>query len=234
MHAVRFRPLAVTALVGLLVLTGCARNTDEALRVGDLTLDIEQVDAAAAPILANLGAVGAEDAEDAAGEVRQSVVQLTVFNEIARRYAREKGITLPAPDYAAAAEVLQVGEDDQFARLNAEATAYVNALSEDADARTPTDAEMREVYGRFIALAGPDAATYEQIRNELLGFPEYGQSLTLRDELTDAANRYGVTINPRYQPVEFPLMRVSVANGELVLVNLPLGEQGTGAVRPAG
>ncbi len=38
-------------------------------------------------------------------------------------------------------------------------------------------------------------------------------------------------MNPRYQPLnEFPLL--AVADGQLLLVGLPLGEQGTGATRP--
>jgi hypothetical protein len=90
---------------------------------------------------------------------------------------------------------------------------------------------MRDVYDRFSALAGPGAATFEQIRDELLRLPEYGEALALRDALIAAADRYGVTVNPRYQPLDEFSLHV-VGNGQLVLVSLPLGQQGTGAVRP--
>jgi hypothetical protein len=38
-------------------------------------------------------------------------------------------------------------------------------------------------------------------------------------------DRYGLTVNPRYTPLDFPLF--SVSQGQLVLVNLPMGDQGT-------
>jgi hypothetical protein len=36
-------------------------------------------------------------------------------------------------------------------------------------------------------------------------------------------------VNPRYSPLSVPITTLS--NGQLVLVSLPLGYQGTGAVR---
>jgi hypothetical protein len=225
----RLRLVAVVAIAGVL-LTGCARDTDEALRVGDVSVDNAQVDAIAAPLVARLQGNGVSD------EIRANVAEQTVFLEVARRYAREKGITPEAPDYQAAATRIQASVDDPYVRLNAESEAYLNALRENTPARTPTEAELREGYDRFIRLVGSSPATYEQIREELLTLALYANSLALRDELTAAMGRYGVTVNPRYQPLEFPLFAVTVtaSGGQLVLVSLPLGEQGTGAVRSVG
>jgi hypothetical protein len=230
MHRVRVRTkVAAATLAGLLVLTGCSRSTTEALQVGDETFDIVRIDEIAQPVTDRLAEGGVTGVS---GEVRQSVVETTAFLEVARRYAQENGIAPPEPDYAGTAASLGAPEDDAYVRLQAEAFAYLTELREQAASRTPTDAETRKVCEDFIAVAGPGAATYEEIYFQLLEFPEYGKALTLRDELMAAADRYGVSVNPLYQPIEFGLLTVS--NGQLTLVSLPLGEQGTGAVRTAG
>jgi hypothetical protein len=187
-------------------------------------MDNTQVEAAADPFAARV--LSAESGlEDPVGTLRQSVVQLTIFNELARRYAQEKGITLPQPDYAGSAAALGAPEQDAYVRLNAETAAYLPALREQATPKAPTEAEMQAVYSRYADLAGENAAPYDQIRTALLELPEYSQSLGLRTELLAALDRYGVTVNPRYSPLEFPLY--SVSQGQLVLVDLPLGDQGT-------
>jgi hypothetical protein len=161
------------------------------------------------------------------------VAEETVFLEVARRFAREKGITPGAPDYEGAASQLGASVDDPYVRLNAESDSYLTALRENATARTPTEAELHDAYDRSVKIAGPGQATFEQISAELMQLPLYANALALRDELTAAMGRYGVTVSPRYQPLDFPLYSVSVtaSGGQLVLVSLPLGQQGTGAVK---
>jgi hypothetical protein len=223
MQRVRFGFVAAAALVGTLALSGCQHDPDRALQIGDVTLDNAQVEATADRYASGLANSG-QPVEDPVGAVRRSVVQLTVFTELALRYAQEKGITLPAPDYAAAAEALGAPEDDRYVRLNAEASAYLNALRAQATPQTPTEADMRLVYSRYVELAGEQADSYEGVRTELLRLPEYAQALGLRTELAAALDRYGLTINPRYAPLEFPLY--SLAQGQLLLVDMPLGDPG--------
>jgi hypothetical protein len=221
--------IAVLALVGTLALAGCAHDTDEALRVGDVSVGNAQVEDTVAGILTQLGD---NPAKDHVADVRQTVVQWTAFTEVASRYAREQGVSVPAPDVDSAANDLGLDADDPVARVWAEAQTLLTTLLADTEGRTPTEDEMRGVFDDFVAIAGPDAATFEQIRDELLSLSQYHQALALRDALIAAADRYGVTVNPRYQPLEFPMLQV--ANGQLTLVSLPLGEQGTGAVATEG
>jgi hypothetical protein len=230
-RSVRLRLAAVAAVAGLL-LSGCAQTTPDAVRVGDVTVDEAQIDAIAAPYEASLAEAGIANTQ---GDLRQAVAEAEIFREVARRYAAEKGIKPNDPDYATTAQQLQTTVDDPFARLTAEANAYLTALVAGTPGRTPTDEEMRDVFNRFVAIAGP-VATYDDIRGELLQRPDYASALALRDELVKAADRYGVTVSPRYQPLQFTLNNVQVAaSGQnLVLVSLPLGQQGTGAVRSAG
>lgn len=197
------------------------------MRVGDVAVD----DAAIAAIIAPLAPTLSDTATS--GDLRQSVAELTVFLEVARRYARENGVTPAAADYASIAEQLQTTVDDPFVRLNGDVNAYRDALLANTDPRTPTEPEMRDIYERFIAIAGP-IATYEEIRDELLGLREYGSALALRDALTAAMDRYAVSVDPRYQPLDYGLLVVSAQGQQLPLVTLPIGEQGTGAVRSVG
>ncbi|MBX6750089.1 MAG: hypothetical protein IRY85_10545 [Micromonosporaceae bacterium] len=236
MRTVRVKITAL-ALVGVFALAGCARTTEEALRVGDVSIGNSQIEQTAAPLAEALGATapGSADTASVVAQIRQSVVQLTIFTEVASRYARERGVQPEAPDYQGVATALQVDVNDPYVRLKAQADAYRDALLADATGRTPTEDEIRGVYDHYVAVVnrgGGVPATYEQIRDELLNFPEYQQALALRDALIEAAQRYGVSVHPRYQPVEYPLLQVGT-QGQFTLVTLPFGPAGTGAVRPA-
>jgi hypothetical protein len=136
MRTVRSK-IVVLALVGALALAGCARQSEEALSVGDVSVDAAQIDDTVAGILAQVG-----DNPTQAGDVarlRQFAAACTGFAELAGRYAREQGVSVPDPDYAASAERLGLDVDDPLARCNAEARAPLGPLVEDTPARTPTE-----------------------------------------------------------------------------------------------
>jgi hypothetical protein len=228
MQRVRLGLLAVTAVVGVLVLSGCQSSPTQAVQIGGVTVSDSQIEATAQRFATDLAARNS-DFKDPVGQVRQSVAELTVFNELARRYANEKGIELPAPDYEAAAASYGAPADDPFVRLNAETSAYLTALRDHATPQEPTEADQQDVYRRYAELAGENAQPYDAIKQALQELPEYPQALGLRTELIAALHRYGVSVNPRYQPLNVPLLAVS--QGQLVLVDLPMGDQGTGAVR---
>jgi hypothetical protein len=225
--------LAATAVVAVLALAGCTHNSDEALRVGDVSVPNAQIDADATGVTGDLTGAGVTGVT---GQVRSALVELRVFNEVARRYAQEQGITPAAADYAGTASNMQLPQTSQFVRLQAESEALVTALRGKATPRQPTEAEIQQVYDAFLKATGstPADVPYDSVKSELLQMPEYSESLGLRDALEQAANRYGVTINPRYQPLNHSLLTVSLnSGGTLDLVSMPLGQQGTGAVTPA-
>jgi hypothetical protein len=84
-------------------------------------------------------------------------------------------------------------------------------------------------YRRAATNAGVEPVAYEDIRAELVATPEFAQGIGLRNELDAAAQRYGVEVSPRYQPLESPIWAPS--QSQLVLVGLPLGEDTGDAVR---
>src|SRR5690606_3787466 len=155
-----------------------------------------QIEQTAAPLAEARGATAPGSAETASivAQLRQDVVQLTIFTEVARRYAGERGVQPEEPNYQGAATALQADVNDPYVRLAAEADAYRSALLADATARQPTEEEMQAVYDHYLAvvtdlgLPEEQRATFEQIRSELLDFPEYQQALAVRDALIDAAD----------------------------------------------
>jgi hypothetical protein len=237
MRTVRVKITAL-ALVAMVTLAGCARPTEEALRVGDVSVGTSQIEQSAAPLAQALGATAAGSAQTASivAQIRQDVVEFTIFIEVASRYARERGVRPEEPDYQSVATSLQADVDDPYVRLNAQANAYRDALLADATGRQPTEDELQAVYDHYVAVATAEGldqaqlATFEQIRAELLDWPEYHQALALRDALSDAADRYGVFVHPRYQPIVYPLLRGG-NQGQFTLVSLPFGPAGTGAIR---
>jgi hypothetical protein len=229
MQRVRLAFVGLVALVGVIALSGCQANPNRAATMGSLSIDHADVDATVAVIEADLAKAQQNLPAEAYGDVRRTVVEFTVFNELARRYAKERGIALSAPDYAAAAEQIGLPVEDPYVRLYAESNAYRTDLLAKAKPVTPTETDMRETYDRYRALAGDQAESYDTVKAELLKLPDYQTGLGLRDELVAAAKRYGLVVNPRYSPMSVPLAALS--NGQLVLVSLPLGDQGTGAVR---
>ena len=228
MHRARFGFVIVLAIAGLVGLSGCQNDPNQAVRISDVTVTDAQIEAIAQRFAADLAAHNPQF-KDPVGQVRQSVAELTVFNELARRYASEKGIELPTPDYEATAAQYGAPADDPFVRLNAETSAYLTALRDHATPREPTESDVQDVYRRYKELAGADAQPYDVVKQALKDVPEYPLALGLRSDLLAALDRYGLSVNPRYQPLNIPLLAVS--QGQLVLVDLPMGDQGTGAVR---
>ena len=229
MQRVKLTFVGLVALMGVFALSGCQANPNRAASIGDVSIDHADVDAMVSTIESDLKNAQQALPAEAYGDVRRTVVEFTIFNELARRYAAEQGVSVPATDYAAAADQIGLPANDPYVRLSAEATALRTALLARAKPGTPTEADFRETYDRYKALAGAEASTYDEVKPQLAALPDFQNGLGLRNELLAAADRYGVVVNPRYAPLSVPLTTIS--NGQLTLVSLPLGDQGTGAVR---
>lgn len=228
----RVRALALVAVLSGLLLGGCQAQPSPAASVGDVAITDEQVDATAAAY---------EESESQADRppfangdrayLRQFVVQAAVFSELARRYAQEQGLPAPTPDYAATATRLGLTPDHPFTKVVADSDAYRQLLLSRAAPGQPTEEDMRDAYDRYVKAAtnaGVEPVAYSDIRAELVATPEFAQGIGLRNELDAAAQRYGVEVSPRYQPLESPIWAPS--QSQLVLVGLQLGEDTGDAV----
>lgn len=259
----RLASIAFLMVMGSLGLSGCqAGSPDVAAEMGEFRLThervdqiVEQLDAEVAAQRAGPGAPGASgtpgaapDAQGAApdarprglpaetiGEVRATVVQLAVFNELARRYAADHELALPRQDYASAAAQSGLAADNAYLRLGVDADAYRELLLDKVEPVQPAEADLREAYQRVLASGQVGEPEYDQLKPALVERPELTKGLGLRAALAAAAQQYGVVVHPRYQPIEMPLGVVSAGqNGQnqIVLVAMPLGAvTGSPAVR---
>ncbi len=226
MHRARLVPAAILAVLAGLALTGCRTQPGIASYVGDHRLTDNEVEQLVTTIETDVKNGGGALEKEAYGNIRQLVVQLTVFTEIAKRYAAEKGLTLPEQDYEAAAQQFGLPVTDPFVKLAVDSDSYRNLLLENAQPANPTEADLRDAYDRVVA-SGVQEVTFEQLRDELAALPQLRSGVGLRNELSAAADRYGVSVNPRYQPLDMPLSGVPGQSGEIWLVVLPLGATGS-------
>lgn len=222
--------LAALALLAGLLLAGCQSEPSQAAAVGDVTISHDEVDATAAAYEAASAAAAQPGQQFGNGDrafLRQYVVQATIFNEVARRYAQEQSIPAPQPNYAETANRLRLTENDRFVRIVADNEAYRSLLLGRAQSAQPTEDDMRDAYNRYVKAArgaGVEPVSYDEIRQELVATPQYSAGIGLRNALAEAAQRYGISVSPRYQPLEVPIW--APPQSQLVLVALLLGEQG--------
>jgi hypothetical protein len=250
----RLASVAVLALVGGLALAGCqAAPSSVAAQISDFKVTNEQVDqivqqiddqvaaarqkqattqAQASPGVTPAPTASAQGlAKDQIGDVRATVVQLAVFDELARRVAAGKGLSLPIQNYKAAAQQIGLHEDNPYIKLAVDADAYRTLLLSKTQPATPTEADLQQAY-RKVAAGGGQIPSYEELKPQLQALPALGEGIGLRTELLAAASQYGLVVNPRYQPLEMPLAAVTSGQSQVVLVSLPLGTpSGSPAVR---
>ncbi len=133
---------AILAVLAGLALTDCRTQPGIASYVGDSRLTDNEVEQLVTTIETDVKNGGGALEKEAYGNIRQLVVQLTVFTEIAKRYAAEKGLTLPEQDYEAAAQQFGLPVTDPFVKLAVDSDSYRNLLLENAAAgerrRRPT------------------------------------------------------------------------------------------------
>ena len=246
----RLASVAVMALVGGIALAGCQATPPRvAAQVGDFSITNEQVDRIVQQIDDEVAAARRKQAQadpsatpspldevrglakEQVGDVRATVVQLIVFDEVARRYAAGKGLSLPAQDYKTAAKQFGLSESNPYIKLAVDADGYRTLLLGKAQPVAPTEADLREAYRKVIA-SGGQYPSYEELKPQLQAVPELGEGLGLRNEMLAAAATYSVVVNPRYLPLEMPLAAVNGGQSQIVLVSLPLGASaGSPAVR---
>jgi hypothetical protein len=166
-------------------------------------------------------------AAPAAGPARSLVVSVLVLGETCTRLSADKGYQprgQVSPEQVA--EVLRIDPASDYARRTAELYTCLSALPANAPV-APTAEELADLVARGKA-AGviPADVTTEQAAQQLDGDQLRG-ALANRKALADAVASYDVTVNPRYRPLEFPLLSFQ---GDAPAVVVPLGEGDPGTV----
>ncbi len=229
MQRIRRFVMVAAILLGGVTLAGCQSQPGTAAYVGDTRITDSQVESLVATIQADIDK-SHPGSTVPAGDLREIVVEHSVFNELAKRYAAEKGIAVAHPDYKAASDQIGLPADDPYVRLSADEDAYRTALLSKVTPVQPTEADIRAVYDKVTKVVS-NVGPYEQVRPAIVALPSLAPALGLRAALSDAANRYDVGVSPRYQPLELALTMVGT-NPSVAIVTLPVGKvSGSPAVR---
>ncbi|WP_166383259.1 hypothetical protein [Catellatospora methionotrophica] len=177
--------------VALLALTACRSNPSVAAYVGDQSFTEDKV-----TTLTEQAAKVQETAQpgdDAA--IRTHVVQLLIYNTLCKRIAAEKGVKLPAAE----------ARPSEYETLSQETQACVQALP--LDQMKPSDEDLRKVYDNGVKAGVLDGKQpFEQTKAELAGNPQVAGAIAVYRVLTEAAKAADVTVNPRYRPLDLPVL----------------------------
>ncbi|MDG4828597.1 hypothetical protein O7627_04665 [Solwaraspora sp. WMMD1047] len=235
----RLASIAVIAALGATALSGCRSEPGVAAYIGDTKITEERVtaiideiravrEAEAAEAPAGEQSPGAEqppvDPQQPAGEVtlpeRTEVVTMLLLNELCERLAADRGwqpqqqIT---PDQVA--ERFGIPADSGWAREQARSYTCFPSLPTPQPV-VPTAEELAEVIerGREAGFVPPEVSDADAAAR--LDGEQLRTALGQRDLFAEAFAAYDVTVNPRYRPLEYPVLKFQAST----LVSLTIGE----------
>lgn len=240
-HARRLASIAVIALVGVAVLSGCRSEPGIAAYLGDREITEEQVTEVVDDAKRRLepsptpdGASPAPQEElppgapQPAAPARADVLSILLLDALCEQLSAEQGYQPQeeiTPDQVAGL----VGAHPESLHARNAADLYTCLFSIPADQSvTPTEAELADLVAR--ARTAPDVVppdTPDEAVAERLSGPEYLRALAQKRALEQAAAERDVTVNPRYRPLEFPVLSF---RGNVAAVSVSLSEPGPGTV----
>ncbi|WP_025617998.1 hypothetical protein [Salinispora cortesiana] len=220
---------AVSLVVGLVALTGCRTEPGVAAYVGDQQITENTVDSlldelrdsSAATEAPELGGLAPQP--PSRSEVVSALVLGTVCDQVsADRGYQPQGRTEPV----ALAGQLGLPPESEYVRQLAALYTCLSGLPI-GDSVAPTEQELADVIaaGRTAGVIPPD--TPDAVVAGQLDGPQLRNGLASRRALAEAAGEYDVTVNPRYRPLEFPVLNFSQ---DVAAVSVLLGEPGSDAV----
>lgn len=250
------RRLAVVAVLGVLAAAGlaaCRADPAVAAYVGDTEHTMAEVD----EIYEQLRDALAEDAEErrrqtvaelerngeevpeelrepAVAEVpvtRADIVQTLILGDLTEALATELEVEIQPVTAADIATAEQVPADTRYAETRAEMATYLLSWSGEAELLEPTEEDLRGIYDRAAAAGMPLAAEPFDVVAPELDTDRVRQALGVRADLVAAVQRYEVTVNPRFQPLEYPLLRFQ---GGIPALTVPLDSTTSDVVRDVG
>ncbi|MEU3453924.1 hypothetical protein ABZ671_10010 [Micromonospora sp. NPDC006766] len=228
------RLIAVASVAaGLVALSGCRSEPGVAAYVGDHRITESAVTSLLDELRAKLSP--SPESSDNPDQARPSGLQLPARSEVVtdlvlldvcQRLAADKGYQSSQ----------RVTADDVAAQYNLPAdTAYTQRVAElitcraglPAEPVAPTEQELADllVAGKAAGVI-PAEMTVQEATAKLDG-DQLREALGHKKLLREAFDGYGVTINPRYRPLEIPLLNFAAGHAAL---SVPLGESGSDAV----
>ncbi|MBM2619311.1 hypothetical protein JIG36_27545 [Actinoplanes sp. LDG1-06] len=232
-RARRLVSIVVVASLATAGLTACRSEPSVAAYVGD---SAKVTEARVQDVWDNaeeaLTAATADQPEAPAMSItRADIVRTLVGHDVLTGVARREGVTLPAElalgDYATQ---LRLPQSAEYVRLYAEFDGLLRALRTKVQSSAPdaTDDDLREVYDVLLSSGEiPAGTTFDQFKQQL---PAENLALVktaaaVRKEVAELTDTMEITVNPRYQPLNIPVLEFQTQSGQLSpLVVVPLGE----------
>ncbi|AVT33522.1 hypothetical protein C6361_33330 [Plantactinospora sp. BC1] len=234
-RARRLASIAVIAVLGTTVLSACRSDSSVAVYLGDKKITEDEVTSvlddvrskAASPAPTEPGATPAPGAPEPKTPSRAEVVGTLVMREVCLKLATDKGFkpSEQAP-IERIAEATGLPADSRYVRLFSELDACRAGIPVTQPV-APTQEELMDVVarGRVAGVIPPDAKDGEagqQLDGDVLR-----RALAMRNTLTEALESSDVTVNPRYRPLEYPVLTFSDSSPALVV---PIGQSGSDTV----
>lgn len=243
-RARRLASIAAIVVVGAIALSGCRSEPGVAAYLGDseitedrLTAIIDELRDGAEP-RASEPAADPQASQDPMAPPqgpeeppplpsRSTVLSTLVVGGICELLAADEGFqpqNQVTPEQVA--PQLGISADSEYARKQAELYTCISGVPSGTPV-APTEEDLTEIIERGRA-AGvippdmPDADAKQRLDSEQLR-----GALGSREVLADAVAAYDVTVNPRYRPLEFPVLGFQ---GNIAAVSVPLGEGDPGIV----
>lgn len=219
----RLASITVIALVGVAALSACRSQPGVAAYVGDQQYTEERVTSVVDELTDQLGEQAGQEGAPPL-PTRQQVVSALVLADVCRGLDVPGGGQQITPDQYAQQFGLPV--DSEYVRAAAQAWTCVSGLQGSGQVE-PTQEELFDLVDRGRA-AGviPDEVSDEEAASQLDG-EQLRSALATRDVIADAVAEQNVTVNPRYRPLEFPLLSFQ---SNVIAVGIPLGDSDSGTV----
>jgi hypothetical protein len=219
----RFASVAALAAVGILVISGCGRaQPGIADYVGNTDIPESRITALIDEVRDALG-----EAEPGQLPKRSVVVSTLVLNDVCARFSADDDLKPQNPVTAEqVAQAFGVPPTTAYAQETAKLYTCLSGLPA-GNPVAPTAEELADIVTRGKeAGAIPRDVPDQQAAAQLDG-DQLRSALASRNVLADAVKRYDVTVNPRYRPLEFPVLTFQ---GNAAAVTVPLGESDSGVV----
>ncbi|MEU1588934.1 hypothetical protein [Micromonospora sp. NPDC005710] len=230
MRARRLAAVATVAL-GLVALSGCRAEPGIAAYIGDQRITDVQVNAAMKDLRTkNPAPETSASGQPAAAEPTvpgvADVVRTMVLTRVCEKLSAEKNYQ-PRGQVAVDQAAQSLGLDAETGHVREVAKLYTCLSGLPADPVEPSKEEIAEVIAAGRAAGKIPAETTDEAAAQQLDGEQLRGALATKRILAEAVGRYDVTVNPRYRPLEFPLLSFDAKSPA---VSVPLGEPASDAV----
>ncbi|MFV2087122.1 hypothetical protein [Micromonospora sp. LOL_021] len=218
----RLASITAIALLGVAALSACRSQPGVAAYVGDEQYTEEQVTSVIDDLSDRLGEQAGQQGAPPL-PTRQQVVSALVLAEVCAQLDVPGGAQPISPDQ------FGLPPESEYAQTAAQAWTCITGLQAGGQVQ-PTQEELFDLVekGRAAGVI-PDDVTDEEAAGQLDG-EQLRSSLAARDVVADAVAEQDVTVNPRYRPLEFPVLSFQAPQGNVIAVGIPLGDGDSGTV----